>query len=70
MDRSTMPRAAALDIAPLHRDAQAPADYLARAGIADWQQYLAGGGEIQRTLLGDCRRMRRDHRGACRRVVR
>ena len=54
MDRSTTPQDAVLDGAPRHRDAQAPADYLARAGIADWQQYLAGGGEIQRTLVEDC----------------
>ena len=54
MDPSTTPQHAVLDGAPRHRDAQAPADYLARAGIADWQRYLAGGGEIQSTVVEAC----------------
>lgn len=55
MNRSSTPQHAALDDAPLHRDARDPADRGAtRAGICDCQRYLAGGGEIQHTLVGDC----------------
>ena len=55
MDTRRTPHDAALDDAPRSRDAQYPAELgAARAGIADWEQYLADGGEIERTLVNDC----------------
>lgn len=43
---------AAVDGTPPQRDAQDAVDRGApRAGIADWRRYLAGAGEIQRTLV-------------------
>ena len=50
MDSSSAPHDAALDDAA--HAAEDPC--AARAGIVGWQQYLADGGEIHRTLVEDC----------------
>ena len=55
MDSSSTPQRAPLDGTPPQRDAQDAVDRGAPpAGIADWRRYLAGAGEIQRTLVSDC----------------